>query len=344
MVVCFLTFKNLNRSTQLALMGYATTSNSVEKSLLLRDRRIRASRLGGRVPSALQHLADMSIPFNPRLDVPYFWDVHFSGESVAESIFSKCHFLIQASEHGLKQPNFNHEKLEVFETQSGELYVNVDMTSRHGVKRAKKLGLAQERIAEVIISPQIYLVSSSVFDVTHRGRFFALFRHPVDRAISMYNYLGIASWDPMYNPSLKSMSLEFYAKSASAEHNWMTRFLVNKHGGRLRSEDMVVAKEILRTKCLVGLFEDLEPSMARFQVYFGWSQKQPVEQTSACRSAVIQAGDPRLKNQEVDKESTAWQALAAVNQYDLELYEYAKALYKLQGEQIFGIGVEQNYS
>ncbi len=37
---------------------------------------------------------------------PYFWDVHFSGESVAEYIFSACHGLIQACELGIRQPDF----------------------------------------------------------------------------------------------------------------------------------------------------------------------------------------------------------------------------------------------
>lgn len=39
-------------------------------------------------------------------DTPYFWDVHFSGESVAEYIFSACHGLIQACEMGIRQPDF----------------------------------------------------------------------------------------------------------------------------------------------------------------------------------------------------------------------------------------------
>ena len=40
---------------------------------------------------------------------PYFWDVHFSGESVAEYIFSACHGLIQACELGIRQPDFTED-------------------------------------------------------------------------------------------------------------------------------------------------------------------------------------------------------------------------------------------
>ena len=153
----------------------------------------------------------------------------------------------------------------------------------------------------------------------------------------MYHYLSNASWDPLYDPGLKELTIEEYAGSASVEHNWMTRFLVDKRGGKLTKHDMVTAKEILRTKCLVGIYEDLENSLKRFQLYFGWSQKSSPDQVRECRTAVLQAPDTRHNVPELEPSSKAYQALARVNVYDMELYEYAKVLYKMQGEQIFGI-------
>lgn len=332
LVCLFLVFQNLKHAALVTATSALTpgeTTRAMESP--------RSHRLGARVPKALKYLADLSTPFNPKIEVPFFWDIHFAGETLAESVFSKCHFLIQACEHGLKQPNYNDEKLQVFETANGAMYVNVDTYSKVGIQRAKQLGLAETKIADVTISPYIHLFVSSVFSAQHKGRMFALIRDPIDRAISMYYYLTKASWDPLYNPNLADMTLEAYAQSSSIENNWMTRFLLNKPGGRLKQKDMLDAKEILRTKCLVGLFEDIEASLARFQVYFGWFQGTSIEEPAKCRTAVLQAGDARHDHPAIEKYGLEWKAIAAVNKFDLELYEYSKVLYKLQGEQIFGI-------
>eukprot|EP00545_Synedropsis_sp_CCMP1620_P009398 CAMPEP_0119023678 /NCGR_PEP_ID=MMETSP1176-20130426/30413_1 /TAXON_ID=265551 /ORGANISM="Synedropsis recta cf, Strain CCMP1620" /LENGTH=400 /DNA_ID=CAMNT_0006978787 /DNA_START=10 /DNA_END=1209 /DNA_ORIENTATION=+ len=327
LVICFFTFRNLDRPTQLKLMGYVTQESLVPESRAVasnQDQRLR-HRLGSRVPQALENLADLSTLFNPKTDTPYFWDIHFAGEIIAESVFTKCHFLIQACEHGLKQPDYNDEKLQVFETpHNGALYVNVDTTTKQGIQRAKKLGLAEAHMAEVVMSPELHLFASNIFSSSHKGRMFALFRDPIHRAVTMYHYLSSASWDPLYNPQLKIMSIEEYAKSPSVENNWMTRFLVNKQGGKLEKEDMVVAKEILRTKCLVGLYEDMDVSMRRFQGYFMWSQKAPPGQVQECRTAVLAAGDRRHNTPEFEVGTSMYEALANNNQYDMELYQYAK--------------------
>lgn len=294
-------------------------------------------RLGARVPTTLDDLADLSTLYNPKSDTAYFWDVHFAGETIAESVFSKCHFLILACEHGLKQPEYNDEKLQVFESPNGALYVNVDTTTKQGIRRAKQLGLTDSRLAEVMTSPLLHSFVSNIFNRAQKGRMFALFRDPINRAVSMYHYLSTASWDPLYDPALKVMTIEDYAQSASVEHNWMTRFLVNKPGGKLNKQDMLVAKEILRTKCLVGIYEDLDNSLKRFQLYFGWSRKSSPEQVQDCRTAVLATGDRRHNTPELEPGTKAYLALASVNKYDMELYQYAKTLFQLQGEQIFGI-------
>lgn len=300
---------------------------------------VRTSDFDLQVPAALSSLAELSTPYDRESDVPYYWDVHFSGESVAERVLAKCHGLAQACEHGLSQPNFNEEKLEIFLTNTGHRYVNVDTTTSAGIVRAKKLGLAASRVADVTVSPLLHEFASSVFTPTNRGRMFALFRHPVDRAVSMYYYLASASWDPMYDPGLKDMTLAEYASSGSIEHNWVTRFLLNKPGGKLSKEDMLTAKEILRKKCLVGLYDEIENSLARFDRYFGWTPRggKQKRETASCRKAFVIAGDKRHEHPSVEKGGTVYEAILDSNRFDVELYEYARVLYRVQGEQIFGI-------
>ena len=52
-----------------------------------------------------------------------------------------------------------------------------------------------------------------------------VFRHPVDRAVSMFFYIQIADWEPTYNPELAKMTISEYAVSPNIENNWMVRTL-----------------------------------------------------------------------------------------------------------------------
>lgn len=70
----------------------------------------------------------------------------------------------------------------------GSNFVNVDTTTIEGIERAKQMNLAGSELAEVIVIQHLY-EAEKLFDPNHRGRLFAVFRHPVDRAISMFYYL-----------------------------------------------------------------------------------------------------------------------------------------------------------
>jgi len=48
-------------------------------------------------------------------------------------------------------------------------------------------------------------------------------------------------------------TIDLYAKSSMVENNWMTRFLTGKMGGELTPDDEALAREVLRTKTIVGL-------------------------------------------------------------------------------------------
>lgn len=98
---------------------------------------------------------------------------------------------------------------------------------------------------------------------------FALFRHPVQRVTGIFYYLQSATWEPTYNPEYAQWTLFDYANSPYCESNWMVRSLVRKMTGPLNPEDVLIAQEILRRKCLVGLMEDMEESIRRFHsLYF----------------------------------------------------------------------------
>ena len=159
----------------------------------------------------------------------------------------------------------------------------------------------------------------------------------------------------MYNPKLSSMTIEQYANSGYIENNWVTRFLVNKRGGKLDKEDMALAKYIIKTKCLVGLYEDMDVTLARFVRYFGWGK--PMNSTAirneydvdGCRSDVVSRGDRHIsggKQPDDDNRkvvapvrpgSLAWDAIVRMNMFDMELYEYARRVYQAQAEEIYDV-------
>ena len=69
-------------------------------------------------------------------------------------------------------------------------FINVDTTTVEGLHRAKRLGLAQCGLARAIVIRHVF-ESDILFDSKHKGRLFAVFRHPVDRQVSLFNYLKI---------------------------------------------------------------------------------------------------------------------------------------------------------
>ena len=211
--------------------------------------------------------------------------------------------------------------------EEGTQYVNVDTSTPHGLSRARSLHLAQSGVVDVIITPHIF-ETAEIFDSIHKGRMFTMIRHPIERAISMFYYLQNATWEPSYDPRLKDMSIEDYVVSGRVEENWMTRFLVNKKTAPLGPKDVVLAREILRKKFLIGLLSRKEESMRRFTRYFGWDTNTPEKQR--CIYDFIQKGVNQNEHPSIDRGSKVWEYLMMNNRYDMELYMYAVQLFDEQ--------------
>ena len=168
---------------------------------------------------------------------------------------TKCNFsaeryrstnLINASFYQrLMCPFFNVTKrLQMIRLPHG-VFLNVDTTTPSGLRHAKRMGLAQSKMADVIFTP--YVPDAAVlFDSNHRGRFFTILREPVDRMISLYYYKRLATWEPNYNSAIKEQTLEDFTQSYG--ENWMVRALTGCMSGPLQLVHLNIAKEILRKK------------------------------------------------------------------------------------------------
>lgn len=102
--------------------------------------------------------------------------------------------------------------------KGGVKYVNVDTTHPAGLRHARENGLAQSGLAD-IVSSHLFTGSLQLFTNEVKGKAFTIFRHPIERAVSMFYYLGSeqAKHEKTYDPALKTMTIEEFSKSNKIE-------------------------------------------------------------------------------------------------------------------------------
>lgn len=234
-----------------------------------------------------------------------------------------------------QQGSGSEERLRVIATEDNRRYVNVDVTTPEGILKASQMGFGSSDLADVMFTPLLLESAESLLSDSKRGRMFAIFRHPIDRVVSIFYYLQGATWEPTYNPEFAQWTIDDYARSEYCESNWMVRSLTNKMTGPLTPDDILVAQEVLRKKCLVGLLEGMEESMLRFHSYFRFAG---VDNDAAleCSRRYFASKDSGQSNSHkhpaLDQGSETWALLARKNGLDIRLYEYAQGLFEEQGK------------
>lgn len=296
-----------NEQTNRSLRGYVVNQHKIE------------------IPRVLTNLGDFASPLKNH-DLPVYWHVLKSGGTTMKHIFCQCFNFVAATENGLADGQDSDKDLNII-WKEGMSYVNVDTSTPHGIAKAKSLHLAQSGKVNVIITPLVHEIAD-IFDTQYQGRMFTMIRHPIDRVVSMFYYLQTATWESTFDPTLSKMTIEEYAKSGRVEENWMTRFLVNKKSDPLGPDDVILAREILRRKFLIGLLSRPVESMKRFQDYFGWTINTP-EQTQ-CVGNLLRDGVNKHEHPPIERGGEAWNQLLKNNKYDLELYMYSVQLFEEQ--------------
>jgi hypothetical protein len=239
--------------------------------------------------------------------------------------------LVVASEVGAQAAKKGmQDKIAVIEVGQHK-YLNVDTATEEGIKKAKELGLADSGLANLVISPRI-LEAAELFGPSKKARAFTVLRHPVERAVSMFFFLKKHKV-----PAVADMELEDYCKSQHVENNWMVRILSGTMTGDVDDEHLEIAKKILKEKVLVGLLEQKDETMKRFEYHFGWEYTEDPKRQEACRTRIM-VGDYRANESakgKIKEGSQAWSLLMWQNKLDMKLYKYAKALFLQQGTELF---------
>ncbi|KAL3821787.1 hypothetical protein ACHAXA_008780 [Cyclostephanos tholiformis] len=278
-------------------------------------------------PTLEYYAADVTTPRAPdRIETPFFWTIPRSGGNVVRTIMSNCLRLAEASELGAG----SDQPFLIVEERGDKRFVNVDMTTTEGLARASSLKIASSGVPDVIISGDIHGVLQ-LFNNRNRVRIFAVFRHPMERAISKY-YADLES-----DPEVAGMTLPQYIRSGGyrVENNYLTRYLSGRYGGNLMLYHLDIAREFIRRKFVVGLASDLPTTADMFSYVFGWNNSTNLGQENVylCYNNIYSALS-RKPPPMVQEGSEGWKLLIAQNWFDLKLYEYVEHLFKLQLDQL----------
>ncbi|KAL7469749.1 hypothetical protein ACHAXS_010016 [Conticribra weissflogii] len=321
----------------------------------------------------------------PQMETPLFWHVPKAGGTAIQHLYW-CMGLTLANEVGANPKFKRHNKKDVEAFQPWKnlpnRVVNVDTTTKKGLMRAASmhlLGAHNENIdytnvenfnkdtvpeTELVLSGEFQLSVDLLYSPQHKARVFGLFRHPVHRAASMFYYLQKATWEPTYNPAYKKMTLTQYAMKTGGENNYVVRKLVDKtYRETINDEDLEKAKRIVKEKMIVGIMDEFEESVHRFNAVMGIDESNPEnrecfekyaaaeheatkqerqdanrefakdERQNAAKK-LRESNNPDGRNSnvhpEVSMKSPAWNSIVKNNLYDVRLYQYVRALFDEQ--------------
>jgi len=197
--------------------------------------------------------------------------------------------------------------LSIIEASNGGKYVNVDTTSVKGIQRAKDMDLIRSGFADVIVSNFIYEVST-LFESHHLKQ--------------------MAGTDPNLE-IIKNATFEEYLAGPFSEDNFMVRRLVNENNAKLQVHHLETAKNVLG-KCKIGLSQKFLESMKRFELFFGWDKVTDVREKEYCKESLLRDEIRDISSPKNGQISNLRVTMEAKNLFDMDLYEYAKGLFKKQ--------------
>ncbi|KAL7494278.1 hypothetical protein ACHAWT_002979 [Skeletonema menzelii] len=314
------------------------------------------------LPWAHYNLRSVKERPDPSSETALFWHIPKSGGTTAKQIY-QCMGKTLTIRVGV-DPRYGHEQsdeLVVFKPIEGKDWktINVDTISEKGILRAEEMGLVPSGKADIIFAMDLNFAANHLFDRLNKGRALAIFRNPVDRLVSKFYYLQTATWERTYKPEWKDMSIIEWAE----KHNFDENFLVKKILGKQLTDeasmaDLIIAKEIVRRRFIVGLLDEMEESVHRFNVMLGVDESDA--KTKECMHELFgttedegdksdEADSSETQGDEGDEQENAveintnsnkhpkivegtpeYKLLAEKNALDMILYEYIRLLFKEQ--------------
>jgi hypothetical protein len=140
---------------------------------------------------------------------------------------------------------------------------------------AKKNGLIASGFVDMIFSSFPQLAARHLLDPEHKGTAFVMLRHPVDRLISKFYYLQVATWEKTYRPDWKDMDILEWARTQNGDNNSLIKKLAGySQTHPLTAVELELAKTTLRERFIIGRMDQFEESIHRFNTIMGIDENE----------------------------------------------------------------------
>jgi len=279
---------------------------------------------------ASTHLKPISRPPDKQKgDTVLFWDIPMSGGNTFTSVM-ECIGTRIASKEGMNPRYGHHDNKDILSFQpwptSNAQYVNVDVTSKQGIIEAKERKLVE---SGQVVSPDPAFAIEHLFEPTQKGRAIVLFKHPVQRLVAQFYHQRSAT---------NNISLEEYAKKKQKNHNQIVKTFAGRGSNDSASEeDLQLAKRTIRKRFIVGLYDEMEESVHRFNAVLGIDEDDTNNKKcmdNFFHDSEVNEDKNSERYEEVDENSEAYQILASNNELDLKLYKFVTDLFNEQKESL----------
>jgi len=133
----------------------------------------------------------------------------------------------------------------------------------------------------------------------------------------------------------KTRQMNLLEFAHTTKDNWVVRFFTSEPQEPLTMRHLEAAKEIMRRKVLVGIEDQPEDSMVRFERYFGWWDAVARDpDVLRCQKERFISAVGQNQHQEVQPGSQEFRTIATINWADVQLYHYARELFQEQASLI----------
>ncbi|KAL3780332.1 LOW QUALITY PROTEIN: hypothetical protein HJC23_008262 [Cyclotella cryptica] len=275
---------------------------------------------GDPIPSWIRaNLADVAGKQCRESDIPFYWLIPESGGTAIQELYW-CLGLTIANEVGAnpKLGRVKQMKLVKFLPFHGKEWptLNVDTSTKEGILRAKQLGLASSNrpSVDLVVSSHLRFAAQELFDSTHKGKVFSIFRNPGSFCIA---------------PPRDRRSI--FSNVKYAKGHWMVRNLVGKEDSNqsVSTKDLELAKEIVRTKIIVGLESRFVKSFDRFNEYLGIKIHSQLRRGQCVREYARSNKEKGIAAGGLNSDQL--KVIAEKNHLDVLLYEFVEGLFNEQG-------------
>eukprot|EP00558_Chaetoceros_sp_UNC1202_P007067 CAMPEP_0197243740 /NCGR_PEP_ID=MMETSP1429-20130617/9093_1 /TAXON_ID=49237 /ORGANISM="Chaetoceros sp., Strain UNC1202" /LENGTH=485 /DNA_ID=CAMNT_0042704005 /DNA_START=108 /DNA_END=1565 /DNA_ORIENTATION=+ len=268
------------------------------------------------------NVVDVRGPVVMKGQTPFFWNQPDVCPLI-EKVLTSCYGLVLAAD----KPGPGGDTLQVYTMEgTNRKYLNVDLSDPIKIQAAAGKQLVQSQLANAVASDELHFTASLIFNPGFPARLFTVMRHPVDRAISSY-YTFLLTAE-------SEMTLEEYIASDLYRGNYVTDTIANPERRMTSRSYLDLAKELIRTKFVVGLHDEIRESISLFEDYFYWHGSAP--EVMACKAEQIKdeverdLSVYRMIGHRIKKGSDIYKMITSKNIFDMELYWYAVDIHKDQ--------------